>query len=397
MLELKKVVVCGAPGKDVQIKIDDVKKLPPPFQKHLKRTVGYSKIPEAYGPEWSIERALEELNKRLVQPIYYSYGGRAPHVAYGIAKLGGKAVLVTVFGEDYDKEYDGFFGGGYWSHLKKSGVEMSLLEVEVPEELFKEPAKLREYLLSKYGDEIHRASVLKVVGRETSTIVCVKDREGMDFYYIDDVRGASAIELGRPAPREVLGAGDIVFVTTSEASFMEDAVNVASQLGKEVMMDIAVYTLTHDIVRRILPKVHIVFGNPLELKFVTDAFGIKRVDEIFDVTDTGLPKLVIQEDKFEGFIVALSREGEAAKAGPIPLDKTGNSVGCCDGMAAGFLALYQRGADIEVCLKAGLVEAASIWEVEGVQEGMLSKEELVARYRKLFGEEAEEVAKILAD
>ncbi|MEM3026714.1 MAG: hypothetical protein QXP19_04270, partial [Thermoproteota archaeon] len=67
--------------------------------------------------------------------------------------------------------------------------------------------------------------------------------------------------------------------------------------------------------------------------------------------------------------------------------KTGSSIGCCDGIAAGILFGLQKGLTLEESCRIGLLEAFSIWRVEGVQEGMLSISELTSLYRRFFGRE----------
>jgi len=393
---MKSLAVSGSPGKDVQIKIDSVEKLPDPFKKFLRKTVAYSKVPEFYGSEWNMEKVFKTLEQHAVQPIYYSYGGRAPHVAYGVSRLGGDARLITVFGNDLDKPYPGFFGGGYWSHLLRSGVKMELLKVEVPAEMWKNQDQMRKYLEQKYAQEIHRADALQVLDKETSTIVCCKDLTGIDFFYIDDISGAGYIEVGRPAPRELLAKVDMVFITTSERPFMEDVVLTASKIKKEVIMDIGSYGVTPDYLIKTVPLAKIIFGNTSEIKQVSDAFHVTSIEEIFSATKTNLPEAIILEDKFSGSAQIFTREGGKNKVGPVPLNKTGNSVGCCDGIAAGFLAFYQRGFDLETCVRAGLVICSYIWEVEGVQEGIPDKPAFYERFTKYFSSEysAEELRQI---
>ena len=393
---MRTLAVSGSPGKDVQIKIASVEKLPDPFKKFLRKTVAYSKVPEAYGPEWNIEKALKTLEQLAVQPIYYSYGGRGPHVAYGVSRLGGDVRLITSFGNDLDKPYPGFFGGGYWSHLRKAGVKMELLKVNVPAAMQKNRDQMRAYLEQKYAPEIYRVDALEVTDKEMPTIVACKDLTGIDFYYIDDVSGAGYIDVARPAPKELLAKVDMVFITTSENQFMEDVVLTASKIKKEVIMDIGSYGVTPEYLRRTVPLTKVIFGNTSEIKQVSDAFNVKSVEEVFSATKTNLPEVIILEDKFNGLAKIFTRDGEKKQIGPIPLNKIGNSVGCCDGIAAGFLAFYQRGFDLETCTRAGLIICSYIWEVEGVQEGMPDKPAFYERFTKYFSSEysAEELRKI---
>lgn len=384
---MKTLAVSGSAGNDLQIRIDSVKCLPPLFQKYMRKTVAYSKIPELYGSDWSIEKVLELLGERSTRPACHSYGGRAPHVAYGVARLGGDVRLITVFGSDLHEPYPGFFGGGYWDHLIRSGVKMSLLEVEVPEDVWSDEGKMADYLRDKYGEEMTAKEAISVCNKKTPTIVCGKDTESTDFFYIDDVNGAGRLELARPAPVEALRFSDVIFVTTSEPSFMEHVVQTGHRLNKEVMMDVGSYGISTPYLRNTVPLAKILFGNPIELGQVCTAFNVKRLEDIFYSTGTNLPEMIVLEDKHEGYVVLMTRDG-SKKIGPVPLRKTGNSIGCCDGIASGFLALYQREMDVETCAKAGLVFCSAIWEVEGVQEGIPNKEDFHDRFLGLFGKDS---------
>jgi len=384
---MKTIVVSGSPGKDLHVKIDSVEKLPQPFKKYLKKTVANSKIAEAYGPEWNLNRVFSVLKERSVQPFHYSYGGRGPNVAYGSAKLGGDIQLVTVFGDDYDKPYSGFFDGGYWSHLKRAGVKMGIFKVEFPNELWRKPDELQQYIERTYGPSIYDADAVQVAGKETSTIVCCKDVQGIDWYYIDDINGAGYFEAVRPPPREIIRKADIVFVDTSEAPFMVGMVKYASQLGKEIVMDVGSYNVTSELLSDMIPKIRIVLGNANEIGLVREAFGVQTPQEIFQASPTNFPQVIVLEDKIQCTAKVLLRSGEEIDVGPVKANKIGNSVGCCDGIAAGFLTFYQRGFDIETCVRAGMIICAIKWEAEGVHEGMPDKLTFQQRFEAQFGSE----------
>ncbi|MFX1520283.1 MAG: hypothetical protein ACFFCD_10225 [Promethearchaeota archaeon] len=387
---MKTIAVVGTIGKDEQIKINSTRTLPAPFQKYLKKSIPYSLIPEYYGEEWTIGKALDYLRSQVIEPISYNYGGRCGHIAYQIALLGGNVRLLTTFGEDYNKEYPGFFGGPYYDHLKKTGVDMELLEVEVPQKLWGKWDKVREHLNSNYLPEILNADILIVKDKETMTIVCNKDAKGIDWFYIDDINGASPVEEGRPIPIGVLEKADIIFITSAEEAFMTGCAKEGAYIGKEVVIDVGSYGVTPNYLKMVVPVTEIVFGNPSEIKQILDAYKIKAPEDIFDITGTNKPDVIIIEDKIVGTAQILQRNKESVRIGPIKLNKTGNSIGCCDGIAAGFLSLYQRGYGLEESIKAGMAIMASIWEVSGVQEGMLNKQQLLERLPKHFPEVATE-------
>jgi len=385
---LKSVAVSGSPGKDVQIKIDSVEKLPPEFRRYVKKTVGFSRVSEVYGSGWSMDKVFKILEERSVQPSYYSYGGRAPNVAYAIGRLGGDVRLITVFGDDFNEPYSGFYDGGYLAHLRKAGIKIDLLDVEIPESIWGRPQEMRSYLEESYGDTLNHYDALRVRNREIPTIVCAKDVKGVDFYYIDDIKGVSTVDLARPAPIGVIENVDIVFVTSSEMPFMKEMILAADRLGKEVVVDIGSYGITPEYLRETVPHSSIVFGNTSEIQQVLNAFQVKDIPALYDQVPEGTLRMVLVEDKIEGTVEVFSKDGARDMYGPVKINKTGNSVGCCDGIAGGFLSLYQRGLGIDLCIQAGLVECAAIWEIETIHERLLDWKELVDRYASQFGDES---------
>jgi len=384
---MKTIAVVGTIGKDEQIKIESTRKLPASFQKYLKKSIPYSLIPEYYGEEWTIGKALDYLRSQVIEPVSYNYGGRCGHIAYQLALLGGDVRLLTTFGEDYNKQYPGFFGGPYYEHLKNTGVEMELLEVEVPQKLWGKWNKVREHLNSNYSPEILNADTLIVKDKETMTIVCNKDAKGIDWFFIDDINGASPVEEGRPIPIDVLEKKtDIIFITSAEEAFMTGCAKEGAYVGKEIVIDVGSYGITPNYLKTVVPLTEIVFGNPSEIKQILDAYKIKAPEQIFDVTGTNKPRAIIVEDKITGTAEILQRNADSIRIGPIKLNKSGNSIGCCDGIAAGFLSLYQRGFDLVESIYAGMTVMSSIWEVSGVQEGMLNKQQLLERLPQKFPE-----------
>ncbi len=384
---MKTIAVVGTIGKDEQIKIESTTTLPASFKKYLKKSIPYSLIPEFYGEEWNVEKVLGYLRDKAIEPITYNYGGRCGHIAYQIALLGGDVRLLTTFGDDYNENYPGFFGGPYYDHLKKTGVDMKLLEVEVPQKLWGKWDKVREHLNSNYSPEILNADTLIVKDKETMTIVCNKDAKGIDWFFIDDINGASPVEEGRPIPIGILDKKtDIVFITSAEEAFMTGCAKEGAYLGKEVVIDVGSYGVTPNYLKTVVPITEIVFGNPSEIKQILDAYKIKAPEQIFDVTGTNKPRVIIVEDKITGTAQILQRNADSIRIGPIKLNKSGNSIGCCDGIAAGFLSLYQRGFDLVESIYAGMTVMSSIWEVSGVQEGMLNKQQLLERLPQKFPE-----------
>ncbi|MCX8183298.1 MAG: PfkB family carbohydrate kinase, partial [Crenarchaeota archaeon] len=295
--------------------------------------------------------------------------------AYGVARLGGRVRLITTFGRDYDHPYPGFFDGGYYSHLANNNVGMKTAIVE-------DSSKIS--LLSK---DVVNAGVWIVMDKTTSTITCVKDVENNEFFIIDDVEGASGVEKFRPVPESEFESASILFVTSSETPFMKNSILAARRRGIDVVVDIASYGVTEDYVETMVPNSKIILGNHNEIKQAVDLLGLKSIWEAFTL-GSEYPEAIVLEDKMAGLIEIHHRGGGSSRVGPVPPEKTGSSIGCCDGIAAGILFGLQKGLTLEESCRIGLLEAFSIWRVEGVQEGMLSISELADLHRRFFGRES---------
>ncbi|MGB9717586.1 MAG: PfkB family carbohydrate kinase [Thermoproteota archaeon] len=371
---MSSIIVVGSSGKDEHFKIGSFHRLPKVFHPFLKKTIPVSRIGELLGPEWDREKVYSLLEANSLSPVKYSYGGRAPHVAYGVARLGGRVSLITTFGRDYDHPYPGFFDGGYYSHLANNGVGMRKAVIE-------DSSKT-----SFVGKDALNAGVWIVMDKTTSTITCVKDVENNEFFIIDDVEGASGVEKYRPIPESEFESADMLFVTSSETPFMKSSILTARRRGMDVIVDVASYGVTEDYVKILVPNSKIILGNHNEIKQVIDLLELNNIGEIFTL-GSEYPESIVLEDKMTGLIEIHHRDGGVSKIGPVKPEKTGNSIGCCDGIAAGILVGLQKGLTLEESCRIGLLEAFSIWRVEGVQEGMLSISELRVLHQRFFGRE----------
>ncbi|MBM1155090.1 hypothetical protein DRN94_004375 [archaeon] len=361
---LRKFLVAGHVARDVLIRIDDCDKLPRPFKKLLKVSTPVSKLEETLGPGWNLDRVLEVLEERSIAPICCSYGGRGPNVAYGAALLGARVELVGFVGEDFGRPYPGFYDGSYREHLERAGVVLREIRVE--------PGDL---------DKIDcNCGLFVVEGRETPTVYCIEDLAGRDFYLIDDVRGAHVFASTARVPEDLVEESSGVFVTSGEPEFNSRLIESARSRGKDVLFDLGAYRLTPEYLAEVVPKCSIVMGNEYEIEFVERVLGFKDPIEMLEEYDS--LELVVEIDKNSCTAVLYGEDG-ARRLGPVEVRDRVSSVGCCDGFAAGFLAMYSLGYDLEVCALAGLVECSSVWRVKGVQEGMLKKEELFRELKRL--------------
>lgn len=357
----KKYVVAGHIAKDAHIKIKDFNSLPRVFGKLLKNSIPVSKTDEVLGEDWTFSEVLTELERHTVAPVSHSYGGRGPNVAYGAALSGATVELIGFVGEDFDKPYPDFYDGGYRTHLVNAGVVINELRL-IPDKI------------NKIDEERHDRGILAFEHKEIPTIYCVKDLSGNDFYFIDDIKGAHVLAETSPIPKKTIQRYDGVFITSGEQSFNRRLIEYAYKLNKEIIFDIGAYDLKGDYLREVIPKCNTILGNRYEINLSRQAFQIKSMEELFDVSSN--ITTIILEDKIACTAKILERNEAPTKIGPIKVKRRVSSVGCCDGIAAGYLGFHAQGYDTITATKAGLIQCANIWQVEGVQEGMLNKQQL---------------------
>lgn len=357
----RKFIVAGHIAKDAHIKINDCNSLPRVFGRLLKNSTPISKTSEVLGKDWTFSKVLTVLNEHMVSPVSHSYGGRGPNVAYGAALLGATVELIGFVGEDFDKPYPGFYDGGYRTHLVNAGVIIN--------ELHLTPDKIHTI-----EEEGHDRGLLAFENKEIPTIYCVKDLYGNDFYFIDDIKGAHVLAEASPIPKKTVQRYDGIFITSGEQPFNRRLIDCAYKLNKEIIFDIGAYDLKDDYLREVIPKCNTILGNQYEINLAKQAFQIKRIEGLFDVSSD--ITTIILEDKITCTAEILERNKAPTKIGPIKVKKRVSSVGCCDGIAAGYLGFQAQGYDTITATNAGLIQCANIWQVEGVQEGMLNRQQL---------------------
>ena len=363
----KRFLVAGHIAKDIHIKIRDNNKLPKVFHRLFKNSTPISKVDEVLGEEWTFKKVLATLRRHMIAPVFYSYGGRGPNVAYGTALLGAAVELIGFVGEDFDKPYPGFYDGGYRTHLEKAGVTINELVLE-PDEL------------AAINEENHNHGILVFKGKEIPTIYCIKDLNGIDFYFIDDIKGAHTLATRSHIPKQLVNNCEGVFITSGERSFNSRLIDYAYQKNREIIFDVGAYNTTSLYLKEIIPKCNIILGNKYEINLVKQAFNINDISELFHLSSD--IATIILEDKIACTAeIYEQKRTDSIRIATMEVKKRVSSIGCCDGIAAGYLSFHAQGYDNVVAVKAGLIECQSIWQVEGVQEGMLNKHQLFPKLK----------------
>ncbi|MFX0132592.1 MAG: hypothetical protein ACFFDN_02980 [Candidatus Hodarchaeota archaeon] len=365
----KKYLVAGHIAKDIHIKIDNCYNLPKEFQQLIKDSISISKINHLLGKKWTFEKVINFLEKQIIAPISYSYGGRGPNIAYGAAILGANVELLGLVGSDFDIIYPGFYDGSYKNHLINAGVIINELILS------------QDSINKIIEEEIY--GIFNIVEKEIPTIYCINDLKGNDFYFIDDIRGAHILANMCPIPKKTIKKYDGVLITSGEKGFNERIINYSFKINKDILFDVGAYNLNFKYLNRIIPMCNTIFGNLYEIDLLKKSFKLKKIEDLFDIS-SNIENIIVL-NKIECMVKVYNNKKRAyeLKINSIEHNKKISSVGCCDGIIAGYLGLYAQGYDIITAIKAGLIQCLNIWKVEGVQEGMLDKVNLFRELNKL--------------
>jgi adenosine kinase len=278
----------------------------------------------------------------LIDDLVVRRGGVAANIAFGMARLGLRPVLVGAVGADFDD---------YRAWLERHGVDC---------------------------DSVHVSEVL-----HTARFVCTTDEDMCQIasFYAGAMSEARNIELA-PANARV-GGFDLVLISADDPAGMvrhsqecrslgyrfaaDPSQQLARMGGDDILqlIDGAAYLLTNDYEKSLLES----------KTGLTDAEVLERVD--VRVTTLGKNGVEITGREMERIHVPIARDVQ-------PIDPTG--VG--DGFRAGFFAGLSWGLPLERSAQIGSLLAGLVLEGAGGQEYELRPEIFLKRLGDSYGHEA---------
>ena len=280
----------------------------------------------------------------LVDDLVLRRGGVAANIAYGMAQLGLRPVLLGAVGADF---------ADYRSWLERHGVDC---------------------------ESVHVSEIA-----HTARFVCTTDLDMCQIasFYAGAMSEARNIELAPVADR--IGGLDLVLVSANDPAAMirhsaecrergypfaaDPSQQLARMDGSDVfaLIDGAEYLMTNDYEKSLLQS----------KAGLTDAQLLERVK--VRVTTLGKDGVEIAGRDFAPFRVPIAREIEAT-------DPTG--VG--DGFRAGFLAAVSWGLGLERAAQVGSLLATLVLETVGPQEYEVRRDLFIKRLAESYGDEAAE-------
>ena len=291
----------------------------------------------------SVSFLAEELDRRR--------GGVAANIAFGMAQLGQRPVLVGAVGSDWTD---------YEAWLSRHGVDLAGV----------------------------RVSDLK----HTARFFCTTDSAQCQIatFYPGAMSEAREIELAPLAER--VGGIDLVVVSPNDPQAMLRHTEEARALGLPFVADPSqqLSWLDGEAIRALVDGAEFLVTNDYEAALIESKTGW-TADEVLDhvgtrITTHGPKGCVIQ------------RRGEADIEVPVvPEERKADPTGVGDAFRAGFLTGRAWGLGLERAAQVGTLLATYVLETVGTQEYAVVPEAFLARFAATYGDAAvAEVAPHLA-
>ena len=278
----------------------------------------------------------------LVDDLVVRRGGIAANIAFGMAGLGLRPVLVGAVGADF---------ADYRAWLERHGVDCG----------------------SVYVSEV----------AHTARFVCTTDEDMCQVasFYAGAMAEARNIELAPVANR--LGGLDLVVVSPNDPVAMQRHTQECRQFGYSLVADPSqqLARMSGEEIRGLIDGAAYLFTNEYEKDLLESKTGLSDQDVLdrvgIRVTTLGKEGVAITGRDIDPIRVPVAREIHA-------YDPTG--VG--DGFRAGFFAARSWGLPLERSAQVGALLATLVLETVGTQEYTITPAEFVKRLGESFGDEA---------
>jgi adenosine kinase len=286
----------------------------------------------------------------LVEDLDIRRGGVAANIAFGLAVLGQRPLLVGAVGEDFAE---------YRSWLERHGVDCSGI----------------------------RVSDL----RHTARFICTTDRDQAQIasFYAGAMREAREIEL---APLMAARPVDLVVVSPNDPEAMRRHTEEARFRGVPFAADPSQQLAWSEgpLIRELVDGAAYLFSNEYEAALITRKTGWSD-DEVLE--RVGVRVVTHGKDG-----VRVERRGAAPVEVPVvPAGVVADPTGVGDAFRAGFLAGLAWGLPLERCAQVGCLLATQALETVGTQEYRIEPAAALDRFAGVYGADAAaEVAAHLA-
>ena len=280
----------------------------------------------------------------LVEDLEIHRGGVAANIAFGMANLGERPILVGAAGEDFTE---------YRSWLERHGVDCDSVRISET--------------------------------RHTARFVCTTDDQMAQIatFYAGAMSEAREIELGPVATR--VGGLDLVVISSNDPEAMLRHTEECRTRGIPFAADPSqqLAFMDGESIRELIDGATYLFTNEYEAALTEQKTGwssheiAKRVEtRVITKGKNGVLIATSGEEPFEVFVA-----NEVRKADP---------TGVGDAFRAGFLSGLAWGLGHERSAQAGSMLATYVVETVGTQEYELGRRRFLERFSEAYGAQATE-------
>lgn len=296
--------------------------------------------------KFSDSLVVEQLDKValsfLVEDLQIRRGGVAANIAFGLANLGVRPLLVGAVGEDFVD---------YRSWLERHGVDCAGVRVS----------------------EI----------RHTARFICTTDSEQAQIasFYAGAMTEAREIELGPLAtPDHPL---DLVVVSPNDPEAMLRHTEECRERGIRFAADPSQQLAWSEgpAIRQLIDGAWILFSNDYEAALITQKTGWSE-QEVF--SRIGIRVTTYGKD---GTVVR-GADGESVRVPVVPARTVAEPTGVGDGFRSGFLAGLAWDLPLQRCAQVGSLLATLVLETVGTQEYDLGRGSFLTRLAQTYGDDA---------
>lgn len=271
----------------------------------------------------------------LVDGLEERFGGTAGNIAYNLALLGDKPLILSCVGKDFDH---------YRSWLEQHGLSMH--GVRVVENDFTASA----YITTDKSDN-------QITGFNPAAM---RNPCGFDFSAVDP-------------------AASMAIVSPGNVEDMLELPRKYRSLGLPYVFDPGqqITALTGAQLLEALSGAAILASNDYELEMIIKATGLDKAQLLERV---GAIVTTLGENGS-----SVLRKGQAVQIPVCPAAKVADPTGAGDAYRAGMLRGLAQGLDLPEACRIGAVCAAYCVEQKGTQEHSFTRSEFKARYEATFG------------
>lgn len=273
----------------------------------------------------------------LLSGFVQSEGGTAGNIAYSLALLGERPVLVASIGREQV---------GYLDRLARMGVEVSLVHIS-PE--------------------------------RTASFTVLTDAHACQIggFYPGAMADAMSLSLQR-----FTGQNAIVMLSAHDPRQMGVQLIEAAQGRLRLIFDIGqqVAALRPEVIRQGLAASELLLVNEYELDLLSKKIGMPP-EAIYELVPATIVTLGVQGSR-------LHQRGQPGQGQAIAavMAQAVDPTGAGDAYRAGLLYGYMRNWPLLVCMQLGATLAAFCVEFHGTQQHNFSRDALLERYQRTYGQ-----------